>query len=65
MNYYIYSVAECNLSVTKHVDSKSTAAEAIGRAKELREQWRTQTGRTPYRYVVRYNPSNALVASIP
>ena len=64
MNYYIYAVSELDLSNIQHVASKDTAASAIAHAQKLLNQWR-QVGRAPYRYVVRYNPTNELVASVP
>jgi hypothetical protein len=64
MNYYIYAVSELDLSNIQHVASKDTAESAIAHAQKLLNQWR-QVGRVPYRYVVRYNPTNALIASVP
>lgn len=64
MNYYVYQVAEVDLSNIQHIASKDTAESAIEHAKKLLTGWRN-VGRQPYRYVIRYNPTNALVASIP
>ena len=64
MDYYIYTVAECDLSVVTHVASAGSAEAAIEYATKMLKSLES-VGRRPYRYVVRYNPTNALVASLP
>ena len=64
MNYYIYAVMEADLSNIQLIAARATSESAIEYAQQCLKNWRN-VGRQPYRYVIRYNPTNALVASVP